>query len=226
MMSVARSLGNPATEIYAGSVAKNSSSGFSPLRRERLYESLAAHISDFIEAQGLVGGDRLPPERQLAAELGVSRATVSQALAALETRGRVEVRHGVGALVRDPASSATAGASGVAMEGRPVQEVLVARETMLSGLARAAAVNPQVSMRLAMLADDGRPRSFEHTWRSIRRLAESPLLADLDDLMAEKAPAPEDTPALRAALESVSAAIIKGDANAAAIACQGMLAAS
>src|SRR3954471_2491043 len=77
----------------------------SPVRRERLYESLAAHISDFIEAQGLVGGDRLPPERQLAAELGVSRATLSQALAALETRGRIEVRHGVGALVRDSASS-------------------------------------------------------------------------------------------------------------------------
>ncbi|WP_278260354.1 hypothetical protein [Nocardioides convexus] len=35
-----------------------------PMRRERLYESLANHISDFIEAQGLVGGDRLPPERQ------------------------------------------------------------------------------------------------------------------------------------------------------------------
>lgn len=219
MMSVARSLGNPATEIYAVLVAKHSSGGFSPLRRERLYESLAAHISDFIEAQGLVGGDRLPPERQLAAELGVSRATVSQALAALETRGRIEVRHGVGALVRDPA----AGSDGFALENRPAQEVLVARETMLSGLARAAAVNPQASLRLAMLADDGRPRSFEDTWRSIRRLAASPLLADLDDLMAEQAPAPGDSPGLRAALAACSSAIIAGDPSAAAIACQGML---
>lgn len=220
-------LGHLATQpvkIYAVPVAKNSAHRFSPVRRERLYESLAAHISDFIEAQGLVSGDRLPPERQLAQELGVSRATVAQAMAALETRGRIEVRHGVGALVREPAAGDTGpGAVGVQLEGRPVAEVLVARETMLAGLARAAAVNPQTSLRLAMLADDGRARSFEHTWRSIRRLAESPLLADLDDLMAAQAPDPETSPALLHALDCVAEAIIAGDPSAAAIACQGIL---
>ena len=40
------------------------------LKRPRLYEQLAEHISNFIEAQGLSPGDRLPPERSLAAELG------------------------------------------------------------------------------------------------------------------------------------------------------------
>ena len=45
------------------------------LKRPRLYEQLAEHISNFIEAQGLSPGDRLPPERSLAAELGVSRAS-------------------------------------------------------------------------------------------------------------------------------------------------------
>ena len=205
-------------------MARQSPGGFSPLRRERLYERLAAHISDFIEAQGLVGGDRLPPERQLAAELGVSRATVSQALAALEVTGRIEVRHGVGAMVRDPARpEGVDDPTGFALTGRPVHEVLTARESMLAGLARAAAANPQTSLRLAMLADDGHPRSFESTWRSIRRLADSPLLADLDDLMADQAPAPEDTTVLRARLDAVSAAIVQGDATRAAIACQGML---
>lgn len=205
---------------YDGGVAKNPAHRFSPVRRERLYESLAAHISDFIEAQGLVGGDRLPPERQLAEELGVSRATVSQALAALETRGRIEVRHGVGAMVRDPAPMV---AGGVQLEGRPEREIAVAREAILAGLARAASVNPQSSLRLAMLADDGRPRSFEHTWRSIRRLAETPLLADLDDMISEQAPAPAATPALLAALDAVAEAIVAGEPTAAAVACQGML---
>ncbi|MDJ0107372.1 winged helix-turn-helix domain-containing protein, partial [Rhodococcus erythropolis] len=60
------------------------------LKRPRLYEQLAEHISNFIEAQGLSPGDRLPPERSLAAELGVSRASLAQALVALEIRGRVE----------------------------------------------------------------------------------------------------------------------------------------
>lgn len=204
-------------------MAKNPVNRLSPVRRERLYESLAAHISDFIEAQGLVGGDRLPPERQLAQELGVSRATVSQALAALETRGRVEVRHGVGAMVRDPAPASPDAGSGVRLEGRPVREVVVAREAILAGMARSAAVNPQSSLRLAMLADDGRPRSFEHTMRSIRKLADAPLLADLDDMMSEQAPAPQVSPDLLRALDAVAEAIIAGDPTAAAVACQGML---
>lgn len=193
-----------------------------PLRRERLYESLASHISDFIEAQGLVGGDRLPPERQLAAELGVSRATLSRALASLETSGRIEVRHGVGALVRDPGRPA-GGTVLAGVDSRPQAEVLAAREAMLAGIARAAAVNPQSSLRLAMLADDGRPRSFEHTWRCIRRLADSPLLADLDDTLAASAPDPAASTRLQAALDVLAEAIIRGDAPAAATACVGLL---
>lgn len=193
-----------------------------PLRRERLYESLAAHISDFIEAQGLVGGDRLPPERQLAAELGVSRATLSRALASLETLGRIEVRHGVGALVRE------AGAAGESplheqLHSRPRAEVVTARESMLAGLARAAAANPNHSLRLAMLADDGRRRTFEHTWRCVRRLAESPLLVDLDEMLADNAPPPQGSPHLQQALGLLAEAVIQGDGSAAAVACIGML---
>lgn len=195
-----------------------------PLRRERLYESLAAHISDFIEAQGLVGGDRLPSERQLAAELGVSRATLSRALAALETRGRIEVRHGVGALVREPGGDGGDGGWEQRVAERPRSEVAVAREAVLAGLARAAATNPDSSLRVAMLAPDGRPRDFEHTWRCVRRLSASPLLDDLDDVLVEHAPAPAAGPGLRARLDAVAAAIVEGDAARAATACQGLLA--
>ncbi|GAB3072337.1 hypothetical protein GCM10027215_08260 [Nocardioides zeae] len=206
-----------------------------PLRRERLYESLAAHISDFIEAQGLVGGDRLPSERQLAAELGVSRATLSRALAALETKGRIEVRHGVGALVREadaPDSAGGIGGSGGPAGGdgwgrrvaaSPRSEVVVAREAVLAGLARAAASNPDSSLRVAMLAPDGRARDFEHTWRCVRRLSAAPLLADLDDVLAEHAPAAGADPGLRQRLDVVADAIVAGDAAAAATACQGLL---
>ena len=205
-----------------------------PMRHERLYQKLASHISDFIEAQGLVGGDRLPPERQLAADLGVSRSTLSRALAALETSGRIEVRHGVGALVREPDLGRSGGAGGDGAEpggdtwqrhvsARPAQEVVAAREAILSGLARAAAVNPQSSLRVAMLAADGRPRSFEHLWRCVRHLADAPLLSELDETLADNAPAPEDSLRLRRALDDVAEAILAGDASAAATACLGML---
>ncbi|MBC9734953.1 FadR/GntR family transcriptional regulator [Nocardioides marmotae] len=192
-----------------------------PLRRERLYESLAAHISDFIEAQGLVGGDRLPPERQLAAELGVSRATLSRALASLETRGRIEVRHGVGALVREPEPPGGA-AWQAGLAERPRSEVQVAREAVLAGLARVAA-GADSSLRTAMLAPDGRPRTFDHTWRCVRRLAGGGLLAELDDALAGHAPGPGDTPEARERLDALADAVLRGDAAAAATTCQGML---
>lgn len=72
-----------------------------PVRRARLYEQVAEQISSWIEQNGLASGDRLPPERELAARLGVSRATLSQALVALEVVGVVAVRHGDSTVVKE-----------------------------------------------------------------------------------------------------------------------------
>src|SRR5919107_1423721 len=56
--------------------------GLRPVQRPRLYEQVVAQLQAWIDEKGLTVGDRLPPERELAARLGVSRATVSQALVA------------------------------------------------------------------------------------------------------------------------------------------------
>lgn len=69
------------------------------LLRTRLYEQVAEQITAWIQDNGLAPGDRIPPERELASRLGVSRATLSQALVALEVIGVVEVRHGDGTTV-------------------------------------------------------------------------------------------------------------------------------
>ncbi len=78
-----------------------STSGMSRLTRTRLYEQVAEQITTWIDQNGLTAGDRLPPERELAQRLGVSRATLSQALVALEVIGVVTVRHGDGTLIAD-----------------------------------------------------------------------------------------------------------------------------
>jgi GntR family transcriptional repressor for pyruvate dehydrogenase complex len=78
-----------------------SASGLPRLTRTRLYEQVAEQITSWIRADGLAPGDRLPPERELAQRLGVSRATLSQALVALEVIGVVTVRHGDGTVLAE-----------------------------------------------------------------------------------------------------------------------------
>lgn len=175
-----------------------------PLLRPRLYEQLADHIADFIDAQGLSPGDRLPPERRLAKDLGVSRATLSRALVALEVRGRLEVRHGDGAVVRDP--HARVGLP--SLDDVPLHEVLAARLATMTQLATEAAAHPDSALRSALLTDDGSPRGLDDVWALVLRLTDpDSLLARLDTALAERArqlgaasPHPADVRALAEAV--------------------------
>jgi DNA-binding FadR family transcriptional regulator len=77
----------------------------------RLYRQIAAQLSALIASGEFAVGQRLPSERELAAQLGVSRPSLREALIALELEGLVEVRVGAGIWVtassgRDPAMSA------------------------------------------------------------------------------------------------------------------------
>jgi len=65
----------------------------------RLYRQIAAQLSELIASGELVEGSRLPSERDLAEQLGVSRPSVREALIALEVQGKVEVRVGAGIFV-------------------------------------------------------------------------------------------------------------------------------
>lgn len=67
--------------------------------RPRLYEQLVEQILVYIEEARLGPGDLLPAERILAEQLGVSRATLAQALVALEVLGIIDVQHGTGAVL-------------------------------------------------------------------------------------------------------------------------------
>jgi GntR family transcriptional repressor for pyruvate dehydrogenase complex len=117
-------------------------SGTSPLRRvarPRLYEQVAQQILDWVRDNRLRTGDRLPPERELAERLGVSRATVSQALVAMEVVGVISVRHGDGAvLVDSPGPSRVVDA--LRRHARQLPDIIEAREALESKLAELAAV--------------------------------------------------------------------------------------
>ncbi len=69
------------------------------LRRRRVHEQIADHLQATIANQGLLPGTQLPSGRQLSEEMGVSRATVSEAMRLLEARGLVERKPGSGTFV-------------------------------------------------------------------------------------------------------------------------------
>src|SRR5256886_15852175 len=71
-----------------------------PIRRIRLYQGIVEQIEGLLEKGDLRPGDQLPPERQLAEQFQVSRASVREALRTLELLGIVETRAGGGTFVR------------------------------------------------------------------------------------------------------------------------------
>jgi len=74
---------------------------------QRLYRQIAAQLRTLISQGELAVGSRLPAERDLAQQLGVSRPSVREALIALEVEGWVEVRTGSGIYVLDRSSPAS-----------------------------------------------------------------------------------------------------------------------
>jgi GntR family transcriptional regulator, transcriptional repressor for pyruvate dehydrogenase complex len=68
----------------------------------RLYRQIADQIRTLIRSGEFSPGSRLPPERDLARQLGVSRPSVREALIALEVEGLVDVRIGSGIYVLAP----------------------------------------------------------------------------------------------------------------------------
>lgn len=63
---------------------------------------IATQLIELIEIQKLLPGDKLPPERQLAELLAVSRPSLREALHILQAQGIVQIKHGQGTFIQEP----------------------------------------------------------------------------------------------------------------------------
>ncbi|MCD4524539.1 FadR/GntR family transcriptional regulator [Nocardioides sp. cx-173] len=128
------------------------------LLRTRLYEQVAEQITAWIADNNLREGDRLPPERELATRLGVSRATLSQALVALEVIGVVAVRHGDGTVLRG--GGATRIVEAIRSHADRLPEIIETRDALETKIASLAATRrtdedlARIDDALDAMADD------------------------------------------------------------------------
>lgn len=88
---------------------------FGPVRVARASEEIVAQIKTYIFESRLAPGNRLPSEKELSVQFGLSRTTVRDALRILESQGLITIKVGAGGgtFVADPSA-------------RPVTEIMTA----------------------------------------------------------------------------------------------------
>lgn len=128
---------------------------FQAVATQRLYEQVAGQVTDLVARGEFKPGDRLPPERDLAKLLGVSRPIVREAMIALEMAGLVEVRVGAGAFVTDKAKGNESNGRLFEGAGSSPLELIAARRT----------IEPQVA---ALAAERGTRAEIEAIAETVR----------------------------------------------------------
>ncbi|MBS0265261.1 MAG: FadR family transcriptional regulator [Planctomycetes bacterium] len=129
------------------------------LRRPKIRDQAAEQIKQYIVAQKLVPGDRLPTETQLAARFGISRLSVREATKALEYLGVVESKTGVGLTVRqlDLERMTDHLALHPGLHRVDAQQLIDSRVILETGVlphvARRMATDPAIRARLQALVD-------------------------------------------------------------------------
>ncbi|MBB5189805.1 DNA-binding FadR family transcriptional regulator [Silvimonas terrae] len=131
------------------------------IESRRLYRQIAELILRHIDSGQFPPGSLLPAERELAEQLGVSRASVREALIALEVEGRVSVKVGNGVTVLDkPATTAATLLADASQQNGWTDvgplELLEARilvECETAALAAKRATQPDIDILEAMLGE-------------------------------------------------------------------------
>ena len=171
---------------------------FQAVAAQRLYEQVAGQVTELVARGEFKPGDRLPPERDLAKMLAVSRPTVREAMIALEIAGLVEVRGGAGAFVTDKAKANGTNGNGRLFEGagssplelvaarRTIEPEVAALAAQLATPAEIAAIAETVAM-IAAAEDTPSHRSADHKFHVRIGLAShnSVLAAIVDECWAE-----------------------------------------
>lgn len=129
-----------------------------PINRPSVADMVAKRILEMVTSRVLKPGDQLPPERELAGVLNVSRPSVHEAIRGLVTLGVVNSRQGGGAFISNLDGDALLGPIRfmLSLEDTNVQELYDARSLIESDVARRASIHmtdDQLARLKAMLIE-------------------------------------------------------------------------
>jgi DNA-binding FadR family transcriptional regulator len=120
-----------------------------------------ARLQEYIREGGFEAGDRLPPERQLIEELGMSRSSLRHALEALERSGAIWRHVGKGTFIGQRGVDAVGTLDGLADLGRQMTplRMMQARLCIEPALAREAAIHATAETMAAIRQTTERARA-------------------------------------------------------------------
>ena len=103
---------------------------FKEIAPVRLYESVIEQIMDLIKNNELKPGEKLPPERELAEKLSISRNSLREAFRVLESRGLIKSKPGGGRFIREIRENGHNNTENIilSLEKSSILELLEARE--------------------------------------------------------------------------------------------------
>jgi DNA-binding FadR family transcriptional regulator len=171
-----------------------------PLDAPSRGEAVLGALARMIERAGLRIGDKLPPEVQLAAQLGVGRSTMREALNRWEALGLIRRRRGDGTYLSAQVQFADGVPVSTQLEGAAILHILEVRRPIETEAVRKAARNATPAQRqeimslcealLAVVAQGGNYREADGAFHgAVHEASGNPMFGDIlrrIDLMVER----------------------------------------
>jgi GntR family transcriptional repressor for pyruvate dehydrogenase complex len=170
--------------------------------KDRLVDRVVNEIQRLIVEGQLEPGMKLPPERDFAEQLGVSRTVIREAVHILVTKGLLETRHGVGTVVRRVTNDQVIASLNILLQAQGISlenlhDVRSILEVEIAGLAAQQATDNDILTLNALIARMEAAMNDPETFvagdadfhQALARMSHNPLLGvlldSIRDLMQE-----------------------------------------
>lgn len=134
------------------------------IRREKVYKDVLKQIKILIINRKLKTGDKLPPERELANRLEISRTSVREALRVLENNGLIEIKHGEGTFIKK-------GVIEFPQEA-PISILQTKKKTILDLFETRKIIEPRIASLAALRANPKQISKIRHTLKLAKEKVE------------------------------------------------------